>query len=332
MRSSTIAKRALPPVSVIMVVYNGARYIAEAIESILRQTHQNFEFIIIDDGSTDQTSEIISHYIAHDQRIRMVSQANQGQVASLNRALTLATNEWVAILDHDDISLPHRLERQLLAVAANPSVRVLGSYAIEINAHGRKIGRLNIGPTSVEHFKTLQQENRLIVLVHPSVMLHRSTVLAVGGYRAIFGAAEDLELWSRMADHHLILALPEPLIYYRLHATSMSFTRFFEGRRSMRWIQARQYARRHGLPEPSLEQHLAIEKQQASWHRLGQLRNDWSHYLSKRAWLAWVVERRFQALLLFTGASVLDPLGVALRLRNRIKRYRSSVARSGHST
>jgi hypothetical protein len=103
-------------------------------------------------------------------------------------------------------------------------------------------------------------------------MLHRSTVLAVGGYQAIFGAAEDLELWSRVADHHLILALPEPLMYYRIHISSMSFTRFLERRRSMRWIEARQYARWHGLPESSLEEYLAVE-QQFPWHRPGLLQS-----------------------------------------------------------
>lgn len=322
---------ALPPVSVIMAVYNGERYIAEAIESILSQTHPHFEFIIVDDGSTDQTKQIIDRYAAHDQRIKVISQTNRGQAASLNRALTLAINEWVAILDYDDVSLPQRLERQLLALRANPTIRVLGSYAIEIDLQGREVGRLTTGPTSIAHFESLKQENRLVVLVHPSVILHRSTILAVDGYPVI-PRAIDLGLWSRVADEHLILALPEPLVCYRVHAESMSSRRFFEGRLMLRWLQARQYARRHGLPEPSLGDYLNEERRLSHLHRLNQLRSDWTYYLSRRAWLAWIVGRRLEALILLAGASALDPCNVTKRLRERMRRHRRSTSSSDRST
>ena len=323
----------LPPVSVIMAVYNGEAYVGQAIESTLSQTHPHFEFIIVDDGSTDRTGTIIQEYAARDPRIRIISQPNQGQVASLNRALAAATFEWVARLDHDDMSLPHRLEQQLTAIRANPAVRVLGSYAFEIDGLGRKIGLSTAGPTSVEQFETLRQEQRLVRLVHPSVMMHCPTILALGGYRPRFNAAEDQDLWSRVADNHLILTLPEPLVCYRIHSSSMYHTHFFEARRSIRWIEACQYARRQGCVEPTLNEHLAVLCRQPLHQRLNRLRLDWSYYLSRQARLRWVAGHRAAAAALLLGATLLHPGSLHKRLRDRLDRqgYRHLMSWGGGS-
>jgi glycosyltransferase involved in cell wall biosynthesis len=310
----------LPPVSVIMSVYNGAAYVEQAIESTLAQTHPHFEFIIVDDGSTDQTGSIIREYATRDRRIRVISQPNQGQVAGLNRALTEAAYEWVARLDHDDINLPHRLEHQLMAIRANPAVRVLGAYGFEIDQLGRKLGVSEVGPTSAAEFERLRRQHRLVMLIHSSVMMHRPTILALGGYQERFRAAEDRDLWSRVADDHLILALPEPLVCYRIHATSMYHTHFFEARCSVRWIEACQYARRHGRVEPTLDEHLAALRGQPIHTRLNWLRLDWSYYLSRQAWLRWLAGHRREAAALFVGASILDPGRLTRRLQERRRR------------
>ncbi len=245
----------LPPVSVITPVYNGERYVAEAIESVLRQTHRDFEYIIVNDGSTDRTPEILEQYAARDGRVRVIHQANIDQPATLNRALAEARNEWVAVLDADDVCMPHRLEAQLRALRREPSVRVLGAYAIRIDERGREMGLMASQPTSVSEYKEMVARGESVTLIHPSAMMHRQTILSLGGYDPDFGPAADSELWSRVADQHLIMSLPEPLLYYRSHPASMSATRFFEQRTLLRWIQARQQARRQGLPVPSLEEY-----------------------------------------------------------------------------
>jgi len=316
----------LPPVSVIMAVFNGERYVAEAIESILQQTYRNFEFVIVDDGSTDRTHGILKNCAARDPRIRIISQTNRDQPASLNRALAEARHEWVAVIDHDDISLPHRLETQLRAVTTNPEIRVLSAYAIEIDACGAEIGRREPGPTSVDAFRRLwHDKNQTLHVIHPAVLMHRPTILDLGGYDPAFGACADSELWSRVSDDHLVLALPEPLVCYRTHGNNMSFTRFFEQRQKLRWSRARQVARREGMPVPALEDYLEAERGRFGLRGLNIRRHDRRVLWLRRARLDRLAGRRFPAIGFRIGAAILAPDEV---LRRRFSQYCPGLARS----
>ncbi len=296
------------PVSVIMPVYNGERYIARAIESVLCQTHRNFEFIIVNDGSEDRTQEIIDHYASQDGRVTVINQSNIGQPASLNRALTEAKHDWVAILDADDVCMPHRLEFQLRALRQEPSIRVLGSYAIQIGEWGEKLGLRTARPTSIQGYREMVDRDEPITLVHPSAMMHRPTILALGGYDTDFGPAADSELWSRVSDHHVIMSLPEPLLYYRSHPASMSATHFFEQRLMLRWLQARQHARRQGLPPLTLEEYHRVHSGRPVISRLNYLRKDWGERLRANSRMSWRRGRCLRALLVRAVALALDPL------------------------
>jgi glycosyltransferase involved in cell wall biosynthesis len=312
--SQTPQSYPLPSVSVIMAVYNAEQYLAEAIKSVLHQTHTDFEFIIVDDGSTDRTPEIIDWYAARDERIRVISQANMDQPASLNRALAAASNDWVAVMDADDKCMPHRLETQLRALQREPSVRVLGSYARRLDEQGRSWGIWGIRtvkPKSLTEYHKLIKRNELMSLVHPSVMMHRSTILAFGGYDTSFGPAADTELWSRVSEKCVVMSLPEPLIYYRVHSGSMTMRRFFEQRLMLRWLQARQHARRHRLPPPSLDEYRRSLGSRFALRRLRCVRQDWGSYLEMRSTLAWYRGHHLRALLIRAAASVLIPLQVA---------------------
>jgi len=307
----------LPPVSVVMAVYNGERYVGEAIESVLRQTHRDFEFIVVDDHSTDGTREIVERYARDDGRIRLITNlTNVDQPASLNRGLAAARHEWVALLDADDACMPHRLETQLRALRREPSVRVLGSYAVTVDEHGNRRGIKPVGPKSVDEFKEARAAG-LIFIVHPSAIMHRETILGLGGYDPRFGAAADAELWSRVADEHPVIALDEPLVYYRIHQNSMSVIRHFEQQLMLRWIRARQEARRRGLPEPDLDAYRRSEGGRFSPRRLLIWQRDWGQYLVVRSGLEWREGRRLRALLMRTIAYLLVPLGLRDRLKKR---------------
>jgi glycosyltransferase involved in cell wall biosynthesis len=310
--------RLLDPVSVIMAVHNGQRYIVEALDSILHQTHQDFEIIIIDDGSTDRTSQIVAQYAARDKRIEVIFQENLDQPASLNRALAVASNEWVAVLDTDDVCMLDRLETQLRMLRREPSVRVLGSSAILIDHAGQIRGLRHHPPSSVAEYERLVRENRSILAVHPSVMMHRPTIMALGGYDSRFGAAADAELWSRVSDNHAIVNLREPLIYYRLHSDSMSVQRFFEQQRMFHWIETRQEARRRGLTPPDSIQIDDVAENGLCFHRLNQYRQAWGKYLGLRGRTDWWRGKYTRALLKRTGATILSP-------RATVKRFMSST-------
>ena len=307
----------LPRITVLMPVYNGARYVAQAIESVLGQTHRCFEFLIMDDGSTDETPGILAAYAARDERIRVVRHANMDQPATLNRGLALARHDWVAILDHDDVCLPHRLERQLAMLVQEPEARLVGSWVKEINAAGAEIGERRGGPTSAAEFRALDAAGQRVPLTHPSMLLHRPTILTLGGYDPAFGSAADTELWTRVAREHTIVVVPEPLVLYRIHSQSMSFRRVFEQREMLRWILERDAARRGGRPLPSF----AVFRAVRPWWRVRRWRE-------RRQDLFWFF-RSYCLLAVSDGetlaAAALGVCAAAVAPRNALRLARSRL-------
>ena len=122
-----------------MLAYNAGRYVAEAVESILAQTYTDFEFLIIDDGSTDRTLKVLKQYAARDPRIHLVSRPNRGLVATLNEGLALARAEFIARMDADDIALPHRFERQIAYMREHPDIICVGSAVMTMDQAGRDL-------------------------------------------------------------------------------------------------------------------------------------------------------------------------------------------------
>lgn len=305
-------------ITVLMPVYNGERFIRDAIDSILAQTYPYFEFLIVDDGSTDATPAILDDYAARDARIRVIHQSNIDQPATLNRGLAEARHDWVAIIDHDDISRPQRLERQVHTIQENPNVRVTGTFGVEITADGVELGQIAFGPTTVSEYHARRGRNEWISFIHASVVVHRPTVLALGGYREAFGSAADSDLWSRVADVHPVIAVPEYLVEYRVHLGSMSFRRFFEQQRMVRWIRACQDARRSGAPEPTLAELIQTERGRVFIGTLNLRRYDWMMYCLRRRRLYRVEGKPLPAATYFVLASALDPLRALRRIAGRI--------------
>ena len=200
-------------VSVLMSVYNGERYLREAVESILNQTFTDFEFIIIEDGSTDATPRILRSY--SDSRIVLVdNQENLGLTRSLNEGLVLAQGEYVARMDADDISLPHRLEKQVAFLERHPKVGIVGSACQVVDASGRRQG-LNHAPTRDLQIRWVSLLNN--PFWHPTVIMRRDVLLRNGlSYDEAFQTAQDYDLWTRMLKCTYGANLIEPLVRYRL--------------------------------------------------------------------------------------------------------------------
>jgi len=214
---------ASPQVTVLMPVYNGAEYLAESIETILAQTLREFEFLIIDDGSKDDSRAILEQYAARDRRIRLVAQENMGLAATLNKGLGLARAEFVARQDQDDLSAPTRLEKQLAYLRAHPECALLGTRA-SIMEGRTATDRAHDHPASNAVLKLDLLFNN--PFVHSSVMLRRERVLALGGYCTDRSRQppEDYELWARIGRAARVANLPERLLVYREAARSMSRT------------------------------------------------------------------------------------------------------------
>lgn len=208
-----------PVVSVVMAVKNGGALVCDAIESILSQTYKDFEFIIINDGSTDNTQHTLESYC--DPRIKIFSQENQGLAKSLNRGLKLATGSFVARQDHDDISLPMRLEKQVEYMLANKSCGLLGTAAEIWNASG-STGRYHDHPVSPGNLAFDLIFNN--PFVHTSWMIRRSVIDVIGYYTTdpAREPPEDYEFVSRVARFFDVANLPERMVIYREIENSLS--------------------------------------------------------------------------------------------------------------
>jgi glycosyltransferase involved in cell wall biosynthesis len=204
-----------------MPAYNAERYLAEAVESILKQTFRDFELIVVDDGSTDDTRAILQRYAAADDRVRLISRPNTGIVGARNDALSAARGELMAVIDADDLAMPDRLERQVAYMRDHPECVCVGSWVVFIDPKGRPI---SLGHVNPDDDATLQDEalSGSCPLCHPSVMMRTDAVRAVGGYREGYVVAHDIDLFLRLGERGPLGNIQEPLQKYRLHAQSVS--------------------------------------------------------------------------------------------------------------
>ena len=208
-----------PQFTVVMPVRNGARWLGEAVASVVAQTLPDWELIAIDDGSTDDTPRILGDWERRDRRIRAIRQDALGLVAALNRGLAEARAPLMARLDADDRALPQRLERQLHHLNAHPGIGLLGSWAQEIDEQGARRGELKPATEPEQLARVLMQGNPF---VHSSVMFRTEVVRRLNGFRPAFRAAEDYDLWLRIAETAKLANLPEILVEYRWHSGNVT--------------------------------------------------------------------------------------------------------------
>jgi glycosyltransferase involved in cell wall biosynthesis len=210
-----------PKVTVLMAVYNGERHLPAAVDSVLRQGFCDYEFLIVNDGSTDHTRDIILSY--DDSRIRLVDNERQlGLTRSLNRGIALAKGEFIARHDADDISEPERVARQWEFLQSNSNIALVGAWYKKIDETGCELGarELPCGWSEIRWALLF-----FCPLVHSAVMLRRSALVdQVGFYNEAFVYAQDFELWSRIARQSPVANLPEYLLRLRISSTSMTST------------------------------------------------------------------------------------------------------------
>lgn len=212
-----------PKVSVLMPVYNGSDYLQESIDSILSQTYTDFEFVIIDDASTDDTWAILQHNAGRDPRIRLLQNPqNLGLIMTLNKGIEAATGQYIARQDADDISLPQRLAREVQVMDGQPDcVMVSSNIQVIQNDNPAIIEVLNraCSPERVTWYLLFYNH----VGGHSQVMYRRDAVMALGGYSQAQPHIEDYELWCRLSRTDAkIVILPETLLTYRRHGQSVS--------------------------------------------------------------------------------------------------------------
>lgn len=208
-----------PIVSVILPAYNTERYLEESIQSVLRQDFRDFELIIINDGSTDNTQEIIDRYAQLDSRVVPIQQKNHGLVATLNKGLALAKGEYIARIDGDDPWMDCKLSRQVTELNKDKTLVLIGGGFEVIDEDGYYIETI-FPPTQDEDIRrSLMLRN---VFGHAGVMFRKTAIDTVGNYRSDCGPTEDYDLWIRLAKNGTVKNIPSPVYRYRINRTGIS--------------------------------------------------------------------------------------------------------------
>ncbi|NLT51847.1 MAG: glycosyltransferase [Ignavibacteria bacterium] len=206
-------------VSVIITTFNGEKFIRESVDSIVRQTYKNLEIIVIDDGSNDNTADIIKSI--SDNRIKYFRTENNGHVSALNYGLSLSNGDYVSILDHDDIAMPQKIEKQMNCILSNPELGVISHFFLVMDERGKIIYEIHLPKEDEEIKKELCLQN---IISHSGVLYKKKIVLEAGGYREKYGKIADYDLWLRLRLNTKFINLDEMLLKYRKHNNGQSFS------------------------------------------------------------------------------------------------------------
>lgn len=247
--TARLSPRPAASVSILLPVHNAAAYLGLTLASLVWQTHTDFEVVAIDDGSSDSSGRILDDWASKDERFRVAHQKKCGLVETLNRAISLARSSLIARADADDIYHPERLERQIAYFASQPDVVLLGARTIKIDSRGRNLYHESQPLAHDEILRTLVAGFGGVI-PHPVAMFRKSAALAVGGYRMEAQHCEDTDLWLRLSEVGRIANLPQHLVKYRVHHSSVSATQWQDRRADAQRV-ATEWARRNNFVIPA---------------------------------------------------------------------------------
>lgn len=302
-----------PPVSIIVCAYNAEKDISETLDSLIAQSYDRLEILVVDDVSTDATAGIVRDYARRDARVRMVTHPeNRGLAHGRKTGVAEASHELLTFIDADDIALPGMVERLVEALLADEKRLGVSAYRVYFD-DTRDLGVQKVGPTTRDDYMRLYDGQKLVFLSYPN-LVRKTDVLAVGGYRVDVmlnddgiryeDFCEDLDMWCRMsdlsADGRYFITLKEPLSRYRKPAGSMSTKNVRIMQDKMRWIKDCLRRRRAGEAERSFAEFLAAR---TAWERFSDRRADAAAGFYKKAGFAYA-NRNYPGLawyLLLTG-------------------------------
>lgn len=253
-----------PAISVILPVFNGARFLHGALDSVLSQTFSDFEIVAVDDGSTDRSVEILAEFAAHDSRIRVISRPNTGIVGALADGCSASRGEYLARMDADDICMPARFACQIAYLRSHSDRVAVGGAVVFTDPAARPLLRSQLASDHEAIADQLLAGNGG-ALVHPAVMFRRSAVVAAGGYCEEFRHVEDLDLFLRLLDHGRLANLPETVLHYRQHLGSINHCTGVRVELTRRAVAPHRVLR--GLPPLELGAPASLPVKPADWCR-----------------------------------------------------------------
>jgi len=252
--------------SVILPIYNGEAYLKQAIDSVLNQTFKDFELLLLNDGSTDSSEEIIDVYLKKDKRCKKFSWQNQGLIKTLNTGIEKAQGEIIFRMDADDICHPERFEKQFQYLESHPDCVALGSRVLLIDEDGMPIKVFSV-PIDHEEIDRENFRGGGAAIVHPSVVMRKDALINTGGYRDKYIHAEDIDLFLRLAEQGTIKNLSDILLEYRQHSLSIGYAKRNEQINSIRTAIKDTRLRRGIVLKSNIINEPLIETDQAQIYR-----------------------------------------------------------------
>lgn len=320
-----MSKTCPPTVTVLMPVYNAQAYLQEALASVAAQTFRDLEILVIDDGSTDRSPQLLADFALQDWRLRVLRQANAGISAALNLGLSAARGEFIVRMDADDVMLPGRVQAQVAFLRANPALGFCACDVHMVDSAGRVFASYRPRPRSLPDLQQMIASRLPVVYTHPTVTCRTTALRAVGGYDRDYEPCEDMELFGRLLlAGHPGVVLPELLMHYRVHGASISGAKIATQVRTQEFVRAVFYARLEGR-ELSRAAH-DLQRRQAAWpQRLRARAREQSDVLQKVSHFATAAGQRPRAAAALALAAACRP-GAALRALWRRLAGRNAVA------
>jgi len=299
-----------PEVSIIVPIYNGSAFLSETLDSLLSQTFGDFELLAIDDGSTDNSSEIVSSF--RDERIRLIQKKNGGLCEALNVGIAEAKAPWLARCDQDDISFPQRLERQLQVMKDRSEAIGLFAYTTKFGSKHRwsNADKVVMAPGEVKEFEPMKDG----CLLGSTMFMQTAAIRSTGGFRQAYYPADDWDLELRLAQAGTVLILREPVAAYRFHSSANTYRLFAEMQEKRRWAEDSYMRRMESVPELTLDQ-FRFAHTKDIWVRLRRYRKDSSRLHMRIAGQRYLDGEYIAAARHLFVAAVLHPAEIIARAR-----------------
>ena len=302
-----------PEITVIVPIYNGAAYLTETLQSILSQTFTEYELLVIDDGSTDNSVDIVR--TLKDERIRLIQKNNTGLCHTMNLGIAEAKAPYIARSDQDDVSFPNRLERQLRVMEDNPDALGVFSYVTKLGSKRTwsNTDKYVMAPGKLKEYQPIEDGSMLC-----STMFIRTAALrSIGGFRQVYYPVDDWDMECRLAQAGKVLVMCEPLIAYRFQANSNTYRVYAEMRNKTRWTKDSYRRRLQSIPELTFDQFM-LSQPKDIWSRLNRFRKDSSKLHMRTAGNRYLDGHYLAAVgHLLTGV-ILNPADLARRIRRYI--------------
>lgn len=308
--------------SVIMPVFNQERFLAETIESVLHQTYQDFEFLILDDGSKDKSAKIMEQYAKKDKRITPIFHKNAGRANATNYLISIAKGKFCALLDADDIMMPNRLEVQLAYHKENPEIDATSCNCYYMNDRGILLGKQRFpGLTSVAVARKALANNDILHCAITGLMVKKEVYLKIGGLRPAFWPCDDVDFTNRLIEEGFtLIIIQELLMKYRMHPYSNNEREPMHVYDTYGYVGYCCTLRRTGKSEISFAEFIQMRIKKSWWITFNQKRYNLSQMFFRRAAFELMSKHYFTSLPQIIVAFIFSPVHVFKKVRGLVKR------------